>query len=302
MPLAELPAVRINYLQMPAEDEAPAPEDVVMVHGLATNMAFWYGGLAPVLTRFARVTIYDLRGHGHSSMPPSGYSPVEMAEDLRLLLDHLGIESAHMVAHSFGGMVAVIFALSHPERVKSLVLADVRLRPVQPRLRLRQWRFAPRWHEALAEAGVTLDDDHPDSGILLLTELARLTVERPDDARRLNETFFGAEGRLGTRTARRWLNMLETTSAFGEITGPGPDFHRDDLKRLTQPILALVGEHSIAKASARVLKRECPNCVLRVIPGAGHFFPLSRRQLFARLCLRFYAAQAGWRPELGTRH
>src|SRR5688500_4312892 len=95
-----------------------------MVHGLGADLSFWFLAGLPVLSRMFRVTAYDLRGHGHSEMPRTGYSTADMAADLGGLLDHLGLERPHVVAHSFGAAVALHLAARDPERLRSLVLAD----------------------------------------------------------------------------------------------------------------------------------------------------------------------------------
>ena len=90
MPIALVNGVRLNYVQL--DNGGPdAREDLVMVHGLATNMAFWYFKYGVALADRFRVTLYDLRGHGRSDMPQSGYTPEVLARDLAALLDHLGI-------------------------------------------------------------------------------------------------------------------------------------------------------------------------------------------------------------------
>src|SRR3546814_3882769 len=68
--------------------------DVVLVHGLGANRAFWYPRLASALVPQFRVTIYDLRGHGYSEVPPSGYSTTTMAQDLFDVMDEHGIAKA----------------------------------------------------------------------------------------------------------------------------------------------------------------------------------------------------------------
>jgi pimeloyl-ACP methyl ester carboxylesterase len=71
-----------------------------------------------------KVLIYDLRGFGKSSIPTEEYSHYD---DLRALLDHLEIQKAKIVGHSFGGQVAIDFALEYPEYVDSLVLISTGL-------------------------------------------------------------------------------------------------------------------------------------------------------------------------------
>ncbi len=288
MPVLSLPGLTLNYLHLPAAttDESPGTP-VVLVHGLGANAAFWYPALAPAFTVLGPVVVPDLRGHGASGMPPGGYGVDIMAADLRALLDHLAVERAYLVGHSFGGAVAVGLALAAPERVAGLVLADVRLHAAQPRLRLRDWQPGPRWREALAEAGISLDEDHPEGGLLLLRELARLVVEDPDQARTLQRLFLGGGGGFGGRRgARRWLKLLETTTALTDLTTP-PSWNRRDLRALTMPLLALVGERGTAHPTARVLADTCPQATVKTVAGAGHFFPLSRRRAFLRVTLRF---------------
>ncbi len=87
--------VRMNVIRMDHADAAA--EDLVMVHGLATNLAFWYLQMAPELNRDYRVTLYDLRGHGRSERTESGYAAADLATDLQKLLDHLEIDHAIQV-------------------------------------------------------------------------------------------------------------------------------------------------------------------------------------------------------------
>ena len=84
MPIAKVNGVALNYLQLDDSDGA-AREDLIMVHGLATNMAFWYFNYGVPLSKKFRVTLYDLRGHGRSEMPDTGYTPATLGQDLGAL-------------------------------------------------------------------------------------------------------------------------------------------------------------------------------------------------------------------------
>lgn len=130
MPFAELSGARIFYQQI---GRGP---DLVFLHGLAANHAFWFTRIAFALKQRYRLTLYDLRGHGRSSMPPSGYTSQQQAEDLAELMDHLRLQDAILVGHSFGGNVALHFATLFPERVRALVVADTRVYALQPVQRL----------------------------------------------------------------------------------------------------------------------------------------------------------------------
>lgn len=287
MNLVELPSSRISVLQLPPRT-AERREDVVMIHGLAANLGFWYAGAAQWFTHVGRVTLYDLPGHGRSDIRSSGYAPRQLATDLADLLDRLGIERVHLVAHSFGGMVALCFALQHPERVKSMILADVRIWQIEP----ASWKTVPPgWLRRMRNAGLRLEEGRHDPSVQVLVELARLQLTRPELAKAAfvaltgGGAFFG-----GRRAARRWLDLMENTEAYAEMTS-GTDFSLDDLPKLRQPILAIFGGNSLLRRSARALERLCPDCQLEVVPQVGHFFPLTRPRIFAAVALRFLATR-----------
>ena len=127
--------VRLHYYQR----GVPTRPHVVLVHGLAANTAFWFPQLLPALVRDYLVTAYDLRGHGRSDMPASGYGTADMASDLHALLRHAGADRVHLIGHSFGGAVALHYAVLHPDRVASLTVADTRLGAFQPDPHMVGW-------------------------------------------------------------------------------------------------------------------------------------------------------------------
>jgi pimeloyl-ACP methyl ester carboxylesterase len=95
-------------------------DPIIFVHGFGLDLRMWDGEVE----RFARdytVVRYDLRGFGRSSLPTT---PFTHYDDLRKLFEQLGLAPAHIVGLSMGGAVAVDFALTHPELVRSLVLVD----------------------------------------------------------------------------------------------------------------------------------------------------------------------------------
>ena len=95
-----------------------------MVHGITGNLAVWHLHIVPALADRFRVLTYDLRGHGYSDTPPTGYSPDDMAEDLLELLDALELERPVVVGHSYGADIALYLAASHPERVREVVAIE----------------------------------------------------------------------------------------------------------------------------------------------------------------------------------
>jgi pimeloyl-ACP methyl ester carboxylesterase len=98
-------------------------ETVVMLHS-AMSSAHRMARMVPALARHWRVVRLDLRGHGRSQLPP-GEPPLSMPRlvaDVAELLNHLGLEAAHVVGNAMGGCVAQNFALAAPARARSLCL------------------------------------------------------------------------------------------------------------------------------------------------------------------------------------
>jgi pimeloyl-ACP methyl ester carboxylesterase len=121
--------VEIAYL-----DEGEG-EPIVLVHGFASNKEVnWVApGWVAALTRAGRRAIaLDNRGHGESSKlyDPAEYDRAKMAEDVRALLDHLGIACADVMGYSMGARITANLALAHPKRVRSAIFGGLGIRLV----------------------------------------------------------------------------------------------------------------------------------------------------------------------------
>jgi pimeloyl-ACP methyl ester carboxylesterase len=122
--------VEIAYL-----DEGEG-EPVVLVHGFAsTKEVNWINpGWVTTLTRAGRRAIaLDNRGHGASSKlhDPAAYHSATMADDVRALLDHLGLERADVMGYSMGARITAFLALAHPSRVRAAIFGGLGIRLVE---------------------------------------------------------------------------------------------------------------------------------------------------------------------------
>ena len=127
--MSEAKRVRIGEIEIEYKEIGGEPgkgDDVfVLVHGFTGSRDDWREQL-PNLAQLGRTIAIDQRGHGGSTNTGSadGYTIAQMADDLRGFLDSLGIDRVDLLGHSMGGAVALRFALTHPERLRSLVLMD----------------------------------------------------------------------------------------------------------------------------------------------------------------------------------
>ncbi len=287
MPTAVINGARLHYVQMAGVGEGPF-EDLVLVHGLATNVAFWYLRYPAAFTQRFRLTMFDLRGHGRSEMTPSGYSPANLGADLTGLLDHLGIARAHLMAHSFGGVVAMNFALKQPDRVQSLVLADTHISAARHVQNPQEWADAQAIQQLLERHGFYLDSKDPYFGYKLLTRIAHLQTLGVDVPYELVDLVNPLAKNLGKRTAQQWLRLMETTSAETEMMGDD-GLSLEALRGFTFRIIAMYGERSPAKLTGLELLRVWPHAEFRNIRGAGHFFPATRPDEVISQCSAFWS-------------
>ncbi len=266
MPKATIQGERIHYLQT---GRGP---DLVMIHGLAADLSFWFLRVAPGLTDRWRVTLYDLRGHGFSGMPAGGYRTQDLAGDLLALMDHLDLRRPHLAGHSFGGAVALQLALLQPARVRSLSLFDVRLPQLQPLPPLEETAYWRERREALRARGVEVTEKTP----RILYSLLEETVGDGDDGGGRRGTPEGFRPwKPGSRMARRWERLRSETRMSREIC-ESQGLDHVSLTRVEQPALLSFGERSRSLDTCRALEKCLPNHRTVIHPQVGHFFPAVR--------------------------
>jgi 3-oxoadipate enol-lactonase len=255
MPEVELPGARLFYQQ---SGDGP---DVVLVHAVTSNQAVWvFSGLIDALASEYRVTSYDLRGHGASERPPTGYTSADMAADFQHLHAALGLRPAILVGHSFGGVVSTHSAVLHPETVRGVILSDSffpGLRHVEPNFgKMGIWGDL---REKFATVGVELGDT------VDFAHLFRSTAALPPERLKKLEEIFGAFGRGWLRQ----LPLLAETSCGDDVLREA-GLTADAIRSVARPVVALYDEHSPFLATSAWLERNLPHCTAEIIPGAKH--------------------------------
>jgi pimeloyl-ACP methyl ester carboxylesterase len=249
--------------------------DLVMIHGLTGNLAVWHLKIIPMLWDHFRILTYDLRGHGYSEAPPTGYAADDMAEDLREVLDTLEIEQPAIVGHSYGADIALYFALSYPMRVKQVVAIEAAL-PAMIHLRNREdWEGWTYWEQVLANSGQHVPPDRRTDVDYLL----RLSMEIPKKWGPLNGL---------PRNPKPFLRLLDTTTVARDYEQVGR-LTLDKIPSIQSDVLLLYSEKSAFLGTYHYLAEHLPHVQEVLLPKSdwGHFGPLEQPELVAEQLLAF---------------
>lgn len=257
-----------------------------MVHGLAANLAFWYFRIVPSIAVKHRVTVYDLRGHGLSTMPLQGYTTRDHSADLLGLLDALNIKRAHLVGHSLGGAICLHFATLHPDRVQSLCLIDCRVHGLQP---LRDPNDDVYWgqrRKALEARGIPVADNTPRVVYLMLDELATAGDSTGQSSDSPGLPLVHGMWNSNSRAARHWKKLATTTSFAREIRQDA-GLTAEVIRNISTPTLLSYGAESYCLETCNRLQELLPQVRTVLHPGVGHFFPVSTPRLAVEDLLGF---------------
>jgi pimeloyl-ACP methyl ester carboxylesterase len=218
----------------------------------------------PTLSQRYTALAVDLRGHGRSDSPPGPYSIGRMAADVVGVLDGLSVAAAHVVGLSLGGLVAQALAIDHPERVRSLVLANTfaRLRPQG----VRGWMYLLSRVVALILGGVERQAEVVARGVFPHPEQAAL--------RRL------AVQRLRGNDPAAYQATIRAVLRFDSRPGLGT---------IHVPTLVVAGsdDTTVSLAAKQRLAAGIPGARLVVVPDSGHATPVDRPEAFNALVLGF---------------
>ena len=225
---------------------APA---VVFLHGAFMDKGSWDQEF-PVFARDFRVVRYDIRPFGESTLPDKAYS---VPDDLLRLLDQLKIDRAFLIGHSFGGALAIDFALLHPERVAGLVLAAA-----SPN------GFVGPEDERKAAAAVFAAVKNGNDAIVsawLAHPIWSVSRTRPEVLKALD-----------AMTRRNLAPFRMTFAPYIPVTPPAVD----RLGSITAPTLVLIGDRDTPgnRQGAELVAAKVPGATLRVIAGADHGLPV----------------------------
>ena len=271
MPFLDVDGRRHHYQQ-----KGTGP-DVVLIHGVTGDLSIWFLCKAiQELSETHRVTAYDLRGHGYSDAPPTGYTSADQAGDLFAIMDELSISSAALVGHSFGGVIAAHAAALAPQRVESVVFSD----PYFPALRhledVSRWGHWEAFRSEAREAGVELSGE-------FWYDLGKFfdQVMHLDDAKMLK-----LRQSVGLPALGRLLRLGATSC--GDDSKVEAGLTAAMIAAIDVPTLAVYGEHSPFLSTAEYLSDHLAQCGTAIIPDAKHRAPEENPAAFTRVLKDFF--------------
>lgn len=262
-----MPAIEANGERIHFVDEGDGPA-ILFIHSLGTNAWLYADQIAALKDRY-RCIAPDCRGHGDTSYNTPGFTVADMAADHKAVLDHLGVEKAHIVGLSMGGPIAFNFNARWPEVALSLTIADSFARPgepdaVQDRIYATQEAVA---YLSMLEFGNQYAGDRlmPTTPIERLDELAAEIARCPPKA---------------------YVDTCRTIFTYDA---------RDDLKKVKAPTLVLIGDGDEATPmpASEFIRDSIRGAELKVIPKAGHLSTIDNPEAFTRELAAFLDGHGG---------
>jgi 3-oxoadipate enol-lactonase len=263
-----LPRIQINRVHLYFESYGSG-FPLVLAYGLGGNTGMWAGQIE-AFSRQYRLILWDPRGHGQSDSPPQPeqYGLQTSAEDLRGLLDHLGIERAYVGGQSMGGGIAARFALTYPNRVAALLLIDSASASGLP-MSAAMRAMREKTIELAETQGMAAVADY----VITANPNLRTQAEAsPAPRQRLRRMFLDLNPTGYAHTIRALLT--ET-------------FPTERLSTLTTPTLVLVGDQDPALEAARLTHQQVSGSHLVILPRAGHLSNLDDPEAFNTSVLTF---------------
>lgn len=267
-----MPTAYVNHIHVYYEVTGEG-HPLVMIHGHSLNLRMW-DPQVPAFAAHHRVIRYDLRGHGRSDAPHTGYRWPEYVEDLAELLEHLGVHHAYLLGLSLGGGIALEFVLRLPETVNALILADSLL---------DGFDYSQDFRDFFRHLRDRIRRDGTESA------LEELWLQHPlfDGVRGDPALFDQVREMVRAFPAMEYL--------FDQPSHVRPWRQANRLGEVKAPTLVIVGENDIPdfQRIAVRLEQGIPQARRVVIEGAGHLVNLEQPRRFNQVVFDFLEGLEG---------
>ena len=243
----------------------PRATPILMIQGLGASKNAWNLQRIAMATRFRSISL-DNRGAGRSDKPTQPFTLEQMADDAIAVLDAAGVETAHVVGASMGGVISQIIAVKYPHRVRSLTL-------VCTACRNHPWR-----QELLQSWAHTAEE----KGMIEVGKEAAQWVMSPRSFRRLVPAFTWMGPLAALRPRHSFVSQIQA------ILDTREDLV-DELSSITAPTMVIVGNQDILtpRGDSEEIAERIPNAELVVISGAAHGLMMEHSTTFNKILIEF---------------
>jgi pimeloyl-ACP methyl ester carboxylesterase len=243
--------VDVNGLQMYFEDRGDG-SPLVLLHGGMMSIELSFADLIPELARRHRVIALEAQGHGRTADIDRPITPAALASDVVGLLDHLGLDRAHVLGHSQGAATALELAVSFPDRVRSVVPAS---------------------------ASVRMEGMHED-----LTDPARQATS----TRMPTQQDFAAMQETYARLSPHPDHFDDFLASLSQSAADLQGWSDEQLAAITAPVLLVLGDRDFVTVEHGALMLELiPGSSLAVLPGTTHMDVTRRGDLLLPMLAAF---------------
>lgn len=269
--------IRLHYNEIGRRSGPP----VLMIQGLGADKHAWTLQRLALASKYRTIAL-DNRGAGRSDKPYGDYSLEQMAEDAIAVLDHAGVDRAHVMGASMGGAITEIIGVRHEDRVRSLTLACTACMH-------HDWR-----KELLAEWA----DSAVRKGMGSMTGEAARWIIGPRSFRRLAPAI-GWMGPLAfSRPPHAFAGQVAAILAIDDSLA-------EELREVTVPTLVIVGNQDILtpRGDSEDIADRIPTAELVVISGAAHGLMIEHATTFNRVLIEFLdRAEESYRAAAAETH
>jgi pimeloyl-ACP methyl ester carboxylesterase len=225
---------------------------LVLLHGGMLTIDLSFAGLIPTLAKEHQVIAVETQGHGRTADIDRPITPTAMAGDVVALLDQLGVDRAHVLGHSMGAATTIELAVSHPDRVRSIVPISASVRP---------------------------DGMHED-----LTDPAKFATSTRMPTQQDFTDFRSAYEQLSPHPERFDQFLATLSNSTADLQG----WTDEQLAGITAPTLIVCGDHDFVTVEhAALMQHVIPGSHLAVLPDTTHMQATRRAALLLPMLADF---------------
>ena len=251
-----MPILNINHQSVHIQElNQNAPETIVLVHGMFSNLSVYYFNIAPILATRFHVVLYDLKSHGMSEKTLTGYDLDSMTDDLFALINALKLTQVYLGGYSFGGLIALKMALRFPSLIRKLAIIE-----------------AP--------------DPSDEKARGIIEEYSREFLE--NYVENFTDTTKVKMGKRQMEKNHRMYEYLFHQTSIKDDMILEKDFFEDDaINQLDQDVLLLYGLTSNCLDAGKNLNQKIKNSSIQLFDG-DHNIPIQEPQLIGEALLNFF--------------